>query len=45
MEIEESKLNLIEMVLRAYDPWYSCAAHVIVKNEKGEVIFEINKEE
>ncbi len=45
MEIDEKKLNLIEIVLRAYDPWYSCAAHMIVKNEKGEVLFEVIKEE
>ena len=45
MNIDEKKLNLIEMVLRAYDPWYSCAAHMIVKNKKGEVLFEIKKED
>ena len=45
MEIDEKKLNLLEAVLRAYDPGYSCAAHVIVKNEKGDLLFEIKKEE
>jgi len=43
--VDEKKLNLIEMVLRAYDPWYSCAAHMIVKDEKGNVILEVVKEE
>ena len=44
VKVDEVKLNLIEMVLRAYDPWYSCAAHIIVKDEKGNKIIEVIKE-
>jgi len=44
VKVDEAKLNLIEIVLRAYDPWYSCAAHIIVKDKKGEKIIEVIKE-
>jgi coenzyme F420-reducing hydrogenase alpha subunit len=43
--VDETKLNLIEIVLRAYDPWYSCAAHMIVEDAEGNVVFEIVNEE
>ena len=39
-ELMERKLNLIEMVIRNFDCWLSCAAHLIIKDEHDNVIVE-----
>ena len=36
--VQERVLNLLEMVIRNFDCWLSCAAHLIVLDEDGNEI-------
>ena len=38
-DIPEGVVNLLEMVVRCYDCWLSCAAHITVVDEDGEEIY------
>ena len=38
-EVPEGVVNLLEMVVRCYDCWLSCAAHITVVDEDGEEIY------
>ncbi len=35
VEVNEGILNLLEMVVRCYDCWLSCAAHITVVEPDG----------
>ena len=37
--IPEGMVNLLEMVVRCFDCWLSCAAHITVVNEDGKEIY------
>jgi coenzyme F420-reducing hydrogenase alpha subunit len=36
--VQDVALNMIEMVIRNYDFWLSCAAHITVIDEHGKEI-------
>ena len=38
---DKNSLNLLEMLVRAYDPCFSCSAHIIVLNEKGRELMKL----
>lgn len=38
-DVPEGVVNLLEMIVRCYDCWLSCAAHITVVDEKGEEIY------
>jgi coenzyme F420-reducing hydrogenase alpha subunit len=38
-EIDEGLVNLLEMVVRCYDCWLSCAAHITVTDEEGNEVY------
>ena len=38
-DIPEGVVNLLEMIVRCYDCWLSCAAHITVVDEDGEEIY------
>ena len=38
-DVPEGVVNLLEMIVRCYDCWLSCAAHVTVVNEDGEEVY------
>jgi len=39
-EIDKGLLNVLEMVMRCYDRWLSCAAHLTIVDDEGQVIVE-----
>ena len=38
-EIPEGVVNLLEMIVRCFDCWLSCAAHITVVKENGEEVY------
>lgn len=38
-DVPEGVVNLLEMVVRCFDCWLSCAAHITVVNEDGKEIY------
>ena len=38
-DIPEGVVNVLEMVVRCFDCWLSCAAHITVVNEDGEELY------
>jgi len=39
-DVPEGVVNLLEMVVRCFDCWLSCAAHITVVNEDGKEIYK-----
>ena len=35
VEVNDNILNLLEMVIRCYDCWLSCAAHITIVDPDG----------
>jgi len=38
-DVPEGVVNLLEMIVRCFDCWLSCAAHITVVDEKGSEIY------
>ena len=38
-EVPEGVVNLLEMIVRCFDCWLSCAAHITVVKENGEEVY------
>ena len=38
-DIPEGVVNVLEMVVRCFDCWLSCAAHITVVDERGNEIY------
>ena len=38
-DVPEGVLNLLEMIVRCFDCWLSCAAHITVVDAKGSEIY------
>ena len=38
-DVPEGVVNVLEMIVRCFDCWLSCAAHITVVDEKGEEIY------
>ena len=38
-DVPEGVVNLLEMIVRCFDCWLSCAAHITVVKEDGEEIY------
>ena len=41
-EVPEGVVNLLEMVVRCFDCWLSCAAHITVVDKDGKEIYSRN---
>ena len=39
-DVPEGVVNLLEMIVRCFDCWLSCAAHITVVNKDGEEIYK-----
>ena len=39
-DVDEGVLNLLEMIIRCYDCWLSCAAHLTIVDKDGNKIYE-----
>ncbi len=37
--VPEGVVNVLEMIVRCFDCWLSCAAHITVVNEDGEELY------
>ena len=38
-DVPEGVVNILEMIVRCFDCWLSCAAHVTVVDERGDEIY------
>jgi len=38
-DVPEGVVNLLEMIVRCFDCWLSCAAHITVVKEDGEEVY------
>ena len=38
-DVPEGVVNVLEMVVRCFDCWLSCAAHITVVDERGNEIY------
>jgi len=39
-EVTPEILNILEMVIRCYDCWLSCAAHVTIVDHEGKELYK-----